>query len=134
MYRPSFRPAPTVEPLEEGEVEITYYLPVPEIAFEEKLKAGTGKRYFTIHRSDKTILEVSTKTYQALRAKSSRYDHLLYNVVAIKWDTTFPTGDTTEGRYRLPGANTRNLQEVAKIEKDIPGLKDYLITKGELFL
>ena len=83
---------------------------------------------------DKTILEVSTKTYQALRAKSSRYDHLLYNVAAIKWDTTFPAGDTIEGSYRLPGANTRNLQEVAKVEKDIPGLKDYLITKGELFL
>jgi hypothetical protein len=133
MYRPSFKPAPVVILPKDGNQD-TGTLPLPEITFEERLKAGTGKRYFTYHRSNKTILEVNTQTYQALKAKFSKYDYMVYKIAAIKWDTTLPAGDSMEGGYRLPGANTRNLQEVAKVEKDIPGLKDYLITKGELFL
>ena len=43
-----------------------------------------------------------------------------------------PLYDEEVGKYILEGSNTRNLKELEKVESILPGIKDYLVTKGEL--
>lgn len=132
MYRPSFNPVSEQFAPAADEVEITLNAPISEILPSEKVYVGVTRKYFAMHRSDKTILEISLRTYRELVAKSNKYDHLLYVVGMLTWDTTNPVEDVMQGKYLLEGSNTKNLKEVEKLEKTLPGLKDYLILKGEL--
>lgn len=132
MYRPSFTPAPEPSAPLADETEINFNATVTEILPSEKVYVGVTRKYFAMHRSDKTILEISLRTYRELVAKSNKYDHLLYVVGMLTWDTTNPVEDVIQGKYLLEGSNTKNLREVEKLEKTLPGLKDYLVLKGEL--
>jgi len=132
MYRPSFTPAPEPSAPLADETEINPNGTVTEILPSEKVYVGVTRKYFAMHRSDKTILEINLRTYRELVAKSNKYDHLLYVIGMLTWDTTNPVGDVMQGKYLLEGSNTKNLREVEKLEKTLPGLKDYLILKGEL--
>jgi len=132
MYRPSFTPAPEPSAPLADETEINLNGTVTEILPSEKVYVGVTRKYFAMHRSDKTILEINLRTYRELVAKSNKYDHLLYVIGMLTWDTTNPVEDVMQGKYLLEGSNTKNLREVEKLEKTLPGLKDYLILKGEL--
>ena len=132
MYRPSFTPTPEPSAPLVDETEISFNATVTEILPSEKVYVGVTRKYFAMHRSDKTILEINLRTYRELVAKSNKYDHLLYVIGMLTWDTTNPVGDVMQGKYLLEGSNTKNLREVEKLEKTLPGLKDYLILKGEL--
>lgn len=143
MYKPAFtrtdtdvtQPSTDLHP--EGLVEMygtPFKLELPEILPSETQKNGKGTRYFVQHRSSSQILEVSQKTYRALDAKDDKYDYMVYKLGTVNWDFTLPLYDEAIGKYVLEGSNSRNLKEIEKTESTLPGIKDYLVLKGELFI
>lgn len=141
MYKPSFTQTAadltqsSADLHDEGLVE-TFGTPfkteLPHIKPSETQKSGKGTRYFAQHRSSSQILEISQKTYLALEAKDEEYDYMVYRLVSVSWDYTLPLYDEEIGKYIIEGSSTRNSRELEKVEKILPGIKDYLILKGEL--
>lgn len=136
MYTPVFKSISIDRDphFEEGSITIDVKLTVREIAPSERKYTGIIQRYFAMHRSDKRILEINQNTYRSLESKDTNFDFLDYIITKINWDTTSPKSDTMQGKYLLEGSNTKNLRAVEKVEKTMPGLKDYLILKGELYI
>ena len=143
MYKPSFAQTATdltqssTDLHGEGLVETfgtSFKTELPQIKPSETQKSGKGTRYFAQHRSSSQILEISQKTYLALEAKDEEYDYMVYKLLTVSWDYTLPLYDEEVGKYILEGSNTRNLKELEKVESILPGIKDYLVTKGELFI
>jgi len=143
MYRPSFsKPGKdnniSNTPAHGSESSETYgnitRLELPKITYAERQKGGVGFRYFVQHRSTYEMFEISSSTYKALNEKREKYDYLAYKVVKLSWDFTSPIKDEQHGKYVLEGSNTKNLKQVEKIKYEIVGLRDYLVSEGELFI
>lgn len=133
MYTPSFKKTQVRNetPSRAIQTEDTYREP-PVILPSERRSIGKISRHFIQHVSDKTIIEVSSTTYQDLLTQQPKYDHRAYTLVTVTWDTTSPKTDLYYGKYIKEGSNTRNMREVDLVEEKMPGLRDYLKTAGEL--
>jgi len=134
MYKPSFHRNRGTETPEVGDVEIFVPSKVVEILPSEKISTGKYVKYFAYHKTSKTVLEVNYKTYNDLKNKVRTYDFRVYNIGKLNWDSTSPTLNEQLGKYVVEGSNTRNLKAVEILEEQLPGVKDYLVVKGELFI
>ena len=135
MYKPSFSTSNlNVEVPQQGDTQQDFSSALPEILPSEKRYVGKYSKYFAYHVSDHSILEISPTVYNELKSNSPKYDNLLYRVYSLKWDSTTPIYDEQIGKFTLEGSNSRNLKQVEKLEKELPGIKDYLVTRKELFI
>lgn len=91
-------------------------------------------RFFAKSRVTGTIIEISRETYLELQSKSTKYHHPSYQIVTLNWYISFPVEDITTGPYKQKGSRTKNLEEITKAEKALPGIAQYLSDPTELIL
>lgn len=91
-------------------------------------------RFFAKSKVTGVILEISQETFLELESQSTLYHYPSYDITYLKWYTTYPVEDTTIGTYIQKGSKSRNLEEILKTEKALPGISQYLTDPAELIL
>lgn len=89
-------------------------------------------RYFAKRHSDGSIKEISQDTYKELKNETTKYHYPSYTVTYLTWYTTYPVEDIKNGSYIIKGSKNRNLEEISKAEKVMPGIVFYLADPTEL--
>ena len=104
-------------------LNIPEYTPVPS---EEDYSKTVFTRFFAQHRQSNEVIEVSSKTYNLLSARSSKYHYPSYLIGYTVWFLRGPVANQDINGYIVQGAGEKNDAAIAELEKVLPNIRTYL--------
>lgn len=90
-----------------------------------EIKSGIWKRYFIQKVRNRKIIEVNKLRYIEFEKISG------YRRVSVDWITKGPAKNLVINGYTYIGANQQNKENIAKLEKTIPGISSYIKNYSE---
>jgi hypothetical protein len=89
---------------------------------QEEITEGVFTRYFCKKINEQKIFEVNKEIFDSISKKDNVYNHVLYQVIDIKWKLTGPTNDIKQDNTVIAGVIDTNNRTVRVANQNMTGL------------
>lgn len=102
----------------------TFITPEPQYVTptQEEITDGVFTRYFCKKINEQKIFEINKEIFDSIIKKDNKYNHVLYQVIDVKWKLTGPANDTKQDNTTTAGVIDTNYRSVNKANQKMPGL------------